>query len=102
MLGIDCGDGWYGLIDRLCAAIQAHVDNRQGKIQQVEALQVKEKFGTLRFYVSGADEAVNMMIGRSVYQSSITCEVCGATEGAKTSNKGWMKTLCRGCRVNGK
>jgi len=42
--GICTGDGWYWLIDRLCAAIQSYIDEGEGKIKQVEAVQVKEKW----------------------------------------------------------
>ena len=66
--GFDCGDGWYDLIDTLCGEIQHHIDNRKRnrevilkketfdsntlpeEIPQVVAVQVKEKFGSLRFY----------------------------------------------------
>ena len=99
--GISTGDGWYWLIDRLCAAIQAHVDGVKGKIKQVEALQVKEKYGTLRFYVDGADEVVRSWISYTEYLSGYTCEVCGATDGACTNEKGWLKTRCRRCRERG-
>jgi len=100
--GIDCGDGWYWLIDRLCAAIQNHIDHGEGKIEQVEAAQVKEKFGTLRFYVDGGDELVSSIISYSEYLSGSICEVCGATDGASTNRQGWMKTLCTGCRAKRK
>lgn len=45
--GIECGDGWYTLIDTLCGLLQ-HGTDRNGA-PQVEATQVKEKFGALRF-----------------------------------------------------
>jgi len=78
--GIDCGDGWYWLIDRLCAAIQGYVDGKNGEVAQVEAAQVKEKFGTLRFYVDGADENIRRWIQYTEYLSAHICEECGATE----------------------
>ena len=58
--GIACGDGWYDIIDTLCHQIQSYVDNN--KISQVEALQVKSKWGTLRFYVHGGDQYVQGLI----------------------------------------
>lgn len=48
--GISCGDGWYELIDMLCKCLQQHAKN-SGKT--IEAVQVKSKFGSLRFYVEG-------------------------------------------------
>lgn len=46
--GFDCGKGWYDLIDQLCWALEAECF-RTGSSYKVA--QVKEKFGTLRFYI---------------------------------------------------
>lgn len=96
--GICCGDGWHELLDRLCSDIQTHIDNGAGKVGQVEALQVKEKFGTLRFYVNGGDEVIRNLITQAMGLSGRICEICGSTEGASTNSDGWLKTLCRKCR----
>ena len=56
--GIECGPGWYNLIDHLCLSLQhlyetsVLIDNVYQLVEppQVIAHQVKEKFGTLRFY----------------------------------------------------
>ena len=48
--GFECDDGWYELIYGLCEKIQAYIDGV--KCQQVIATQVKEKFGSLRFYIA--------------------------------------------------
>ena len=52
--GIECGDGWYSLIDTLCGAIQGEVNwvNRLWPELNFScsAVQVKEKYGCLRFY----------------------------------------------------
>ena len=45
--GLSCGDGWFNLIDKLCEDITKLIDDKDIK---VIALQVKEKFGGLRFY----------------------------------------------------
>ena len=47
--GMECGDGWFQLIDKLCEDIVNIIDD---KTIDVTALQVKEKFGGLRFYHS--------------------------------------------------
>lgn len=43
--GIECGDGWYDLIDRLCFCfcIQARVAHEKGMVEPVIAVQVKRK-----------------------------------------------------------
>jgi hypothetical protein len=49
--GIECGDGWYGILDGLCDVLTSH--GRQPGHPSIVATQVKEKFGDLRFYVHG-------------------------------------------------
>lgn len=46
--GIDCPDEWFRIIKALCENIQNHIDNKG--MPQIEATQVKEKFGTFCFY----------------------------------------------------
>lgn len=56
--GLECGGGWYDLLDHLCYAMtwtyQTSVKTGEGytpvEPPQVVADQVKEKFGTLSFY----------------------------------------------------
>ena len=55
--------------------------------------QIKEKFGTLRFYVRGAGDDVHAIIERAVERSAVTCEACGAA-GNLRRRPGWMRTLC--------
>ena len=59
-LGITCGDGWYDIIDLLCFRIQNYVDSCNRK--QIEAVQVKSKFGSLKFYTNSDDPFVCGMI----------------------------------------
>jgi hypothetical protein len=93
--GFECGDGWFNIIDQLCSNIQHHIDwkNRtEEKVAQVVAEQVKEKFGTLRFYVRGGDDYTNGLISMAESMSSVTCEECGNP--GKTGGTGWVSTLC--------
>lgn len=104
--GFECDDGWFNIIDQLCASIQSHIDmserrrehalrnNQEAKdaCPQVIAFQVKEKFGTLRFYISGGDDSVRGMIRMAEAMSSVTCEVCGTP--GKTVGETWIRTLC--------
>lgn len=88
---IDCGDGWLGLLDALCARLQFHTDHGDGP--QVRVVQVKEKFGVLRFYVEDADEVQQGMIDLAQALSERTCEVCGAL-GRATSDGGVFAARC--------
>lgn len=84
------GDGWLPLIDHLCSFLQFHTD--YNKAPQVEAVQIKEKFGTLRFYTKEATDEQHAVISFVESLSGKTCEVCGAP--GKPQGKGWIRTLC--------
>lgn len=65
------------------------------KVKQVVATQVKEKFGTLRFYYNGGDDYIRGLASMAEAMSARTCEGCGAP--AKSTNDGWIKTMCQSC-----
>jgi len=92
--GLECGSGWYRIIDTLCRLIQHYVQDHPDN--SVEAVQVKEKFGSLRFYINGGDDYVDGLITFAEAMSYMTCEQCGSTDGV-TQTKGWVYTLCRQC-----
>ena len=56
--GCECGDGWYDLIDKLCSMLQWDID--KNRYPQIEATQIKEKYGTLRFYYTHAEETYTL------------------------------------------
>ena len=89
--GFECEDGWFDLIDGLCKQIvEASPETR--------ASQVKEKYGTLRFYVDRYTDKVDNIIQEAEERSSYTCEVCGQL-GQLCHSGLWLKTLCEDCRV---
>lgn len=94
--GITCSNGWYGLIDKLCNKIQKHVN--KNKLEQVEAMQVKEKFGGLRFYINHATEEICKFIYEAENESLKTCEWCGSKKDVKQTRNGYIQTLCGVCR----
>jgi hypothetical protein len=59
---------------------------------QVTAVQVKEKFGTLRFYHDGGDEKIHAMVDLAESFSARTCEVCGSP--GKVRDGGWVTVRC--------
>lgn len=61
-------------------------------VPQVVVIQVKEKFGSLRFYYNGGDEYIRGLVTMAEGMSGRTCEVCGAS--GKASGSGWIRTLC--------
>jgi len=105
--GFECGDGWFNILNQLMSNIQHHLDwkNRESEVvPQVTLDQVKEKFGTLRFYYTGGDEYVSGLVRMAESMSGVTCEGCGNP--ATTSNvdpetgiTGWIRTQCKPCEV---
>jgi hypothetical protein len=91
--GFECGDGWTDLIYRLSRAISTHIEFIG---LGIVATQVKEKFGTLRFYVDGGDEEVFRLIDAAEQESATICELCGAP--GTLVMKGWCSTRCESCR----
>lgn len=63
---------------------------------QVVATQVKEKFGTLRFYYYGGDEYVRGVMNMAEHLSASVCEECGAP--GELNDEGWLSTRCKACR----
>lgn len=102
MFKVECGKGWQRLYTPLLEVC---------KLTGVEVLQVKEKFGTLRFYTGKAPAWLDDLITLAEAQSAHVCEICGAeaifpykdTEAhargktVKMRTKGWWKTLCDPC-----
>lgn len=97
--GIECGDGWYWLIDKLCSNLQFNIDNNShtGTYPQIEAVQVKEKFGSLRFYVGPASSEQHAVIRFVESLSEEICENCGSLEEVSQTKGGWIQTLCKKC-----
>jgi len=103
--GFDCGDGWFNILDQLMGNIQHHIDwNNKNfekgyaqykQVTQVTLDQVKEKFGTLRFYYTGGDDIIDGMVRMAESMSGVMCEECSAP--AKTHGPGWIRTICTPC-----
>lgn len=62
-------------------------------IPQVTVEQVKEKYGTLRFYVSQYTHTIGALIHMAESMSAKTCETCGAP--GKMTGRGWLSVRCR-------
>jgi hypothetical protein len=66
-------------------------------IPQVTLDQVKEKFGTLRFYYSGGDDIIDGMVRMAESMTGVTCESCGNV--GETRGGGWIHTYCEPCET---
>lgn len=97
LFGFECGEGWYDIIERLAAKINFELEEDPALNDLFYVTQVKEKFGGLRFYVTGATEPIWDAIGEAERESSVTCELCGEEGTHRTSDWGWHSTRCDKC-----
>ncbi len=80
---IECGEGWASLYLPLIERCRA---------DGVSVLQIKEKFGGLRFYVGPASDELYAAIDVAEAASLTMCEECGAS--GKRRGGSWIRTLC--------
>ena len=78
-------NGWKHIVDAL--------EYASANYEDIQVFQIKEKFGTLRFYCSGGGEEFQTLVDLAEAQSSITCEICG-NSGKLKNDKGWLRTMC--------
>jgi hypothetical protein len=115
--GFECGDGWFNILDQLMGNIQHHIDWKEKQrnwaidfnskaaqeemrvvpdtVPQVTLDQVKEKFGTLRFYYTGGDNYIDGMVRMAESMSGVICEGCGNV--GERRDGGWVHTYCTPC-----
>ena len=119
---LSIGNGWYGIIDTLCGMISYRVENAKSRLKYAmenpdakfikplselekdvssalaelpEIAQVKEKFGTLRFYVHGGTTEMSNYIDFAEAMTAHVCEECGSP--GKSRSGGWIKVMCNDC-----
>ena len=95
LFGFQCGDGWFGLVWRLCERLEplvAELERRTG--ERFEVIEVKQKMGGLRFYTSHRKEAAILECIEAAQEESFrTCEVCGQP-GRRRTVRGWIFPAC--------
>ena len=91
--GVECGEGWYAILDDLCKKLCKY---------PIQFAQVKEKFGALRVYhttvgevTDEEDEALDKLISDAESLSCETCESCG--DPGIVRRGGWIVTCCEPC-----
>ena len=92
--GFECGDGWYNIIYELSKKINDIIE-KMPEEDRPYVFQVKEKFGTLRFYMSSETKEMSELINEYEKRSSFICETCGSY--GELRKYGWLRTLCNKC-----
>ena len=93
--GFDCGDGWFQLLWNLGLHLEA-------VSPESVAVQVKEKFGTLRFYTHGTTELGYLVTSLAEHLSHKVCETCGmqgTIVGPEEPGGYWIINACEPCRA---
>jgi hypothetical protein len=95
-----CSDGWFQILWDLSNQLERLItsDKQYASI-------VKEKMGSLRFYMYGSTEAMDDAIYEAETRSAEICEICGELSKI-VCREGWFTTECAACnssfRLGGK
>jgi hypothetical protein len=92
--GFDCGDGWFQILWNLGLQLEA-------VSPETAAAQVKEKFGTLRFYTWDGNALGDRVVELAEHLSSKVCERCGGPDtivGPLKPGGWWIENACQPCR----
>jgi len=87
-----CGDGWFKIIEELSAEIYNEVQRAECSCLVTD---VKEKYGTLRYYADTPSAKIEKLIDKAESESAKICELCGAPGVIRGSV--WFSTYCDDC-----
>lgn len=95
--GIYYPDGWGILINNLCSLVEQEINQLPPEQQEkVYVVQIKSKFGGLRYYLNSSTPYINGAVELAEALSFTTCEKCGNRgEGKQVGN--WSVVLCEAC-----
>lgn len=111
---LEFSPGWDDIVIRLLQGIDAVLTD--GQATAFEVRQVKEKFGTLRFYYGFSDftkadseidalasgnqesvrEQIRILVEEAIAATERTCEMCGSPARLR-EGRPWLRVLCRRC-----
>jgi len=90
----ECNIGWKQIITDLSDKLENVIKNNDWNgIGVPFAIQVKEKFGGLRFYMTCSTKEMDDLIHQAEVKSFNICEFCGRS-GKLRKESGWLSTLC--------
>jgi hypothetical protein len=100
------GEGWRQLLWNLCVELEPHVESLNREIADRKprmsfvVLQVKEKFGGLRFSTNFTSAAIDDCIRRNQERALSTCMDCG--QPARLGTQCRWQLACDACKANRK
>lgn len=91
--GFDLPKGWAMIAHNLSEVLEHHIKNLpEEKKQHICVAQIKEKFGTMRFYMTAEDDFISGAIDLAEHMTCSVCEECG--QPGEQREGGWIRTLC--------
>jgi len=90
------GNGWFHLLHELSSRLEPLIE-AQPEDERAAAVQVKEKFGVLCFYIVDETNEMRELIRQAEAKSATVCEHCGIPGERRGGN--WIKTLCDWCHA---
>lgn len=85
---------WYNKLCSIHKRSRYHyLRDYEPPIPQVIAVQIKEKFGTLRFYYTGGDERITPIVDFYESYTAYICEDCGSIDNIGSTG-GWIRNVC--------
>lgn len=98
MFGFECGDGWEPSIrktaEKLEPLIKAAIekDPEAAEYGYFRTSQLKEKYGTGRWYLSGGTDEMFALVEAWETETEGICEQCGKP--GQLRGRGWLYTAC--------
>lgn len=105
-LWIECNEGWHTIIDELSKQV-AQVAEQHPPVEGepcVSVVQIKEKFGGLRYYIDYHNmndddiQKIEYIVRNAEMKTFAVCEDCGGDGQRVSPRRYWMKTLCVQCQ----
>jgi hypothetical protein len=95
--GCECGDGWYKILYQVCQKLEPLVvkwmkEHPKELEFKPRFSQVKEKFGTLRIYLTSGTDEMYKITDKAEKKSEKVCETCGRP--GKLRGMFWLYTAC--------
>ena len=102
MFGLEMGEGWKPIAMKVVNAIVEYNNNApEGSVIYID--QVKEKFASLRIYVTYDNvpqdvvDKIENLIKEAGVEASNTCEECGSKVNIGMRINGWYTVMCEDC-----
>lgn len=96
-LDLECGDGWKEILKPIFAYIDDY-NKTCDDDNHINILQIKSKFGGLRFYTDKKTDKLRELIDKAENEALVTCEICGSKENIGVT-LGWITTCCLDCAL---